>query len=134
MKRFKLFFIATFLCNMLIMAQQTDPVSVVQEQLDAYNSVDLERFMEVFDDKIELYVLGNPNSVAKGKEQVKGIYKKLFDESPELHSVVINRTLIGNKVIDYERISGRKGSDDTVDLVMIYEVKDGKIIKAYSIR
>ena len=36
---------------------------------------------------------------------------------------------IGNKVIDHESIVGRNGSDEVIELVLIYEVNERKITK-----
>jgi hypothetical protein len=107
---------------------------VVQQQLEAYNARNIDAFMAVFHADIELWTLGSaaPNSV--GWEKVKTVYADLFEQSPELHSKVLNRSVIGNKVIDYEQISGRKGVKEDLFLVMVYEVKDGKIWKAWAVR
>jgi hypothetical protein len=113
-------------------SQQAD--QVVQQQLEAYNARDIDAFMAVFHADIELWTLGAEKPSASGFENVRDIYKNLFESSPELHSIVLNRSVIGNKVIDYERISGRKGSTDELFLVMIYEVREGKIWKAWAVR
>jgi hypothetical protein len=81
-----------------------------------------------------MWGLGGDAPVAKGFENVKELYKNLFEKSPNLHSTVINRTVIGNKVIDYEIITGRNDDSTPLYLVMIYEIKDGKIYRGYSIR
>jgi hypothetical protein len=46
----------------------------------------------------------------------------------------LKRIVFDNKVIDHESIVGRKGAKDILEIVMIYEVKDGKIFKMTSIR
>lgn len=112
------------------------PRSVVQKQLEAYNQHDIDAFMEVFSEDIELWTLGDTIPSVKGFAPVKKIYSDLFDRSPGLFSEVINRTTIGNKVIDYEKITGRSGNskEQTLYLIMIYEVKDGKIFRATAVR
>jgi hypothetical protein len=109
------------------------PEQVVQLQLEAYNEGDIDKFMSVFSDDIELWTLGEDQPWAKGKDAVTAVYAKLFENSPELHSEIITRTVIGNKVIDYERITGRNGGN-VLYLVMIYEVRDGKIFRATAVR
>jgi hypothetical protein len=109
------------------------PEQVVQLQLEAYNAGDIDKFMSVFSDDIELWTFGEAQPWAKGKDAVTKVYAKLFENSPELHSEIITRTVIGNKVIDYERITGRNGGD-VLSLVMIYEVRDGKIFRATAVR
>lgn len=113
--------------------QSQTPYQVVEQQLEAYNNGDIDQFMAVFSTEIELWTLGEPSPRAIGHEEVRKIYAQLFEQSPELFSEVITRSVIGNKVIDYERISGRQGGE-LLFLVMIYEVKEGKIIRATAIR
>lgn len=110
------------------------PQVVVENQLIAYNEGDIDAFMAVFHQDIQVYQYGNETPIAEGWDNVRAIYADLFQKSPNLHSTLLNRTVIGNKVLDYEYIVGRAGSDEPLFLVMIYEIKDGKIYKATSIR
>lgn len=110
------------------------PREIVQDQLEAYNAKDIDAFMKVFDEDAALYRYGSCDPSAEGSEELREIYSKLFEKSPQLNSEVISRTVIGNKVIDYELITGREGQTEPLKLVMIYEVKDRKIVKATSVR
>lgn len=107
---------------------------VVQANLDAYNARDIERFMAYFSSGIELYNFADTKRTAQGLVEVRKIYQELFDLSPKLHSQIINRIVFDNKVIDHEYITGRRGSDTPVELVLIYEVKEEKIVKMTAIR
>jgi hypothetical protein len=109
------------------------PTDVAEAQLKAYNKGNIDEFMEVFSEDITLWNLGEAVPWAAGAENVREIYAKLFASSPDLNSEVISRTVIGNKVLDYERITGRKGGD-VFFLIMVYEIKDGKIFRATAIR
>ena len=51
-------------------------------------------------------------------------------ESPNLHTEILNRIVMGNTVMDHEIDTGRNGVDK-LELVAIYEVEDGKIARAY---
>jgi hypothetical protein len=113
---------------------QTSPEKVVQQQLDAYNAKDIAAFMAVFSDDVVLYSLGKTEPIASGKVAVETLYKNLFAQSPNLFSTVVNRIVLGEKVIDYEHITGRNGSEEIVELVMVYVVREAKIVEAYSIR
>ena len=110
------------------------PEEVVQRQLDAYNAVDLELFLATFSEDAVLSDYKTGEIRAQGKAELRKIYGNLFQESPALHSNLVNRIVIGNTVIDHELISGREGHDKPIELVMVYEVKDGLIYKASSIR
>lgn len=110
------------------------PREIVQEQLDAYNDRDIERFIAVFSDDIELWTLGDSIPSVKGLFSVRKVYGDLFESNQDLYSEVLNRSVIGNKVIDYEKIEGLKKDGEIYYLVMVYEIKDGKIFRATAIR
>jgi len=110
------------------------PREIAQEQLDAYNDRDIDRFITVFSDDIELWTLGDTIPSVKGLASVEKVYGDLFESNTNLHSEVINRSIIGNKVIDYEKIEGLKKDGGTLYLVMVYEIKYGKIFRATAIR
>jgi hypothetical protein len=128
------FSIILFFTFLMFQLHSQTPDQIVQQQLEAYNKHDIDSFMMVFHQEIELCTLGSDTVNAVGWENVKDLYADLFIKSPKLHSKVLTRSVIGNKVIDYERISGRKGASEDVFLVMIYEIKDGLIWKAWAVR
>ena len=109
------------------------PTDVAEAQLKAYNKGNINDFMEVFSEDITLWNLGDSAPWAVGAANVREIYSNLFASSPDLHSEVLTRTVIGNKVLDYERIIGREGGE-VLFLIMVYEIKDGKIFRATAIR
>lgn len=109
------------------------PGDVAEAQLKAYNAKDIDAFMAVFSDDVTLWNLGDTIPWANGANKAREVYANLFASSPDLHSEVLTRTVIGNKVLDYERITGRKGGD-VLFLIMVYEVRDGKIFRATAIR
>jgi hypothetical protein len=115
-------------------AQNLSVELVVQSNLEAYNNRDLEKFISWFSEDVELYSFTEMKLIASGKPAIEKLYKELFEASPELHSTILKRIVFDNKVIDHESIIGRKGSKDILEIVMIYEVKDGKIFKMTSIR
>ena len=129
------FFLAFSLIYPLLKAQQArTPEEITQENLDFYNQRNLDGFMSSFTDTIALYTFGKTDAVAKGKEAIRNLYKGLFDASPKLHSTILHRTVMGNKVIDHESITGRKGSDIPIELILIYEVSGDKIVRMTVIR
>jgi hypothetical protein len=123
-----------YINSKLIAQQNKSPTEVVQENLDFYNQRNLEGFMSSFSDSIVLYNFGKSEPIAEGKEAIRNLYKGLFDASPKLHSTILHRSIIGNKVIDHESIVGRKGSDVPIELVMIYEVSVDEIVRMTVIR
>jgi len=83
------------------------PEEIVQKQLDAYNARDINTFVACHAHNAQLYSFS---------------YSKL-----------IHRIVLGNKVIDHEEITGRKGIE-ILEFIAIYEVDDTSIIKAYFMR
>jgi hypothetical protein len=128
-------FLPFFVCLFAIQSTFSQTADqVVQQQLEAYNARNIDSFMTCFHPDITFWTLGEDAPSAQGFEAVKTVFSELFKLSPDLHSTVLNRSVIGSKVIDYERIQGRKGVKTDVLLVMIYEVKDGKIWRAWAVR
>jgi hypothetical protein len=76
---------------------------------------------------------GNELRIA-GSVAIRDRYAAVFANSPALHSSILKRMVIGNKVIDHERITGRMGSSDALELVLIYVVQDAKINRVTTIR
>ena len=109
------------------------PEAVVQAQLEAYNAGDIDAFMATFHPEAVLFAIGDPIPRAQGRDAVRAIYADLFARSPDLHSELVHRAVLGNRVIDHERITGREGGD-VLELLMVYEVEDGGIRRAWSIR
>lgn len=127
--------IITFLLfTTIVSAQKIEPVDVVKASLEAYNSLDLDLFMSYFSEDVEMKDFDNGTVNAKGKEQVRAIYEAFFKASPELHSNIIDRITFDNKVMDHEYITGARGSKEAFEIVVIYEVTDGKITSMFVVR
>ena len=105
------------------------PEKVVQENVDFYNARDIDGFMNSFSEDIALYNFSEPLPSLVGLAQIREFYNELFQLSPKLFSTIIKRITFDNKVIDHESITGRKGSEEIIELVLIYEVKKDKICK-----
>ena len=97
--------------------------TIVQKQLDAYNSKDVETFMAQFSDDIQLY--NYPNELlSQGKTQMRKDYLAWFNRTPDLKAKVTDRIVIGNKVIDKEHVTANGKLFKTV---AIYEITNGLI-------
>ena len=99
--------------------------AIVQRQVNAYNARNIEAFMDTYADDIELYDFPGKLS-SKGKEVMRKNYEQLFKNVNNLYCEIENRIMIGNKIIDKEKV--RAGSE-IVHAVAIYEVENGKIKK-----
>lgn len=105
------------------------PEELVQQQLDGYNALNIEAFMEPYSDSMELYTFPNTLNV-KGKDKIKEGYISFFEAAPNLHCEVLNRIVNGNIVIDKERVSGLPDGK-TIEALAIYEIENGKIQRVY---
>tara|TARA_R110002072_G_scaffold256701_6_gene415535 strand:+ start:5759 stop:6169 length:411 start_codon:yes stop_codon:yes gene_type:complete len=133
----KLNLIFVLICSLITSVSTTQkmtPEQVVQENLDFYNSRNIEGFMSSFSKSIKMYNLEEPKPTIVGFSEVKEVYNALFQKSPQLHSTILKRIVIGNKVIDHESIVGRNGSNEVLELVLIYEVTNEQITKITVIR
>lgn len=105
------------------------PENLVQQQVNGYNAGDIDAFLEPYADSLEIYNF--PNEIGgKGKENIRPQYEAMFSNLPDLHCEVINRMVIGNKVIDHERITGIPDIDH-IKAIAIYTIKDNKIVKVH---
>lgn len=129
LKRTVFAFCISVLMATTLSAQKMTPEQVVQKQLETYNNRDIYGFMSVIAQNVTVNDFTTGEITVKGYEACKKIYSAIFVASPKLHSKILTRTVFDNKVIDYEYITGRKGSDTPIELVLIYEVNNEKITK-----
>ena len=80
------------------------PRDLAQRQLNAYNARDIDAFLEPYADDVELYDLPD-KLIMKGKEAMRNAYGKKFAKLPALHCELMNRMVIGNTVVDHERVT-----------------------------
>jgi hypothetical protein len=96
-----------------------DITDVVQRQLEAYNARDLEGFVATYADGIKIYRLPATEPAISGKARLAEVYRERFS-SPSLHAEILTRIVLGNKVIDHERVRGIR--ETPLEAVAIYEV------------
>ena len=84
-----------------------DPVA---EHVRAYNERDLDRFLACF--SADCVIEDARGTVlARGQEDLRMHFGRVFDESPDLHCEIVHRARVGDYVVDEERITGRVGGD-----------------------
>lgn len=107
----------------------SSPAAVVQRQLDAYNAHDLEAWAATYASNAEQYEYP-VTRLAAGRENIRARMVARFSE-PNLQATLINRIVLGQMVVDHERITRTfPEGPGYVELVAIYEVVDGKIVRA----
>ncbi|HEV7914723.1 MAG TPA: nuclear transport factor 2 family protein [Albitalea sp.] len=109
-----------------------DPEAVVQRQLDAFNARDIDALLAVYADDAQMFE--HPSTLlASGSAAFRERYLVRFRE-PDLHARLIKRIVMGSVVIDHEEVTRNfPGGRGTLALVMIYEVRDGRIARSWSI-
>jgi hypothetical protein len=98
---------------------------VVQKQLEAYNARDLEAFAATYADDVRLFRMPAAEAAVVGKAQLREVYRQRF-ASPGLHADILTRIVLGNKVIDHERVRGIR--EQPIEALAIYEV-EGELIR-----
>jgi hypothetical protein len=106
------------------------PVEVVQKQLEAYNARDLERFLRCFSDDVRVFRPPNGEPVISGKPDFAAFYANQRFNRPALKAEILNRTVLGNKVFDHERIFGVQ--TEAMEMVVVFEVENNLITSIYS--
>ncbi len=106
------------------------PEQVVQRQLEAYNARRLEELLQTYADDVEVYE--HPATLqARGRAQLRERLAARLAE-PNLHARLLNRVVLGDRVIDHERVTRTfPEGPGTLELVAIYEVRNGRISRAW---
>ena len=109
---------------------QTDPTEVVRRQLDAYNAKDIETFMSCWAEDAQYFAFPS-DLLAEGAQQIRERHEARFQE-PDLFGKLIHRMNVGNLVIDREIVTRTLPEGvGHVDVIAIYEVSGGRVIKAW---
>ena len=101
---------------------------IAQAQLDAYNAQDLDAYCAYFTDDVVVADVGgsvNLEGAAAYRERYAGAFAKFPNNKAEL----LNRIVLGNAVIDHERVDRGDGVTPVFDVAAIYTFRDGKIAR-----
>lgn len=94
-------------------------VEVVEKQLTAFNSKDFNAFIAMFSEDVRVYDMPDAAPKLSGKEAFAAAYAKALS-NPAMRVEILSRLVVGNKVVDHERVHGLKA--ERYDVVAIYEV------------
>jgi hypothetical protein len=114
------------------MKYPTESEAVVQRQFDAFNLRDIDALLSVYAEDAQLFE--HPSRLlASGSAELRDRYAARFQE-PNLHAILLKRIVAGAVVVDHEKVTRTfpEGPGE-VELVMIYEVKAGRIARAWAI-
>jgi hypothetical protein len=108
----------------------SDPASIVQRQLDAYNAHDIDALMDTYSDRVEHFEFPT-TLLASGAAPVRERLAVRLQE-PDLHARLLGRTVMGTLVIDHEVVTRNfPEGPGTVELIAMYEVLEEKIVRAW---
>ncbi len=111
---------------------KSTPEQLAQQQLNAYNAGNIDAFLEPYADDVRVYSF--PDKLQyQGKELMRKNYADFFKNTPDLHCELVNRMVMGNTVIDQERVTGF-GNGFELEAIAIYKIVNGKIAEVYFIQ
>lgn len=110
--------------------EDSDPETIVQNQLDAYNARDIDGFLDTYTNDIQLFNFPSEKR-SQGRDEMRKGYSGFFESTPDLHCEIKNRMVIRNIVIDEEYITA---NGNNFSAVAVYEVENGKIAKVTFLR
>jgi hypothetical protein len=106
-----------------------NPAAIVQHQLDAYNAHDLSRYLEVYADDVEVFRPPQAEPSMSGKAALGEFYGKQRFNLPDLRADLVNRIVVGNKVVDHERVFGIQ--EQPFEVAVTYEIVQGLIRRVW---
>ena len=102
--------------------------NIAQAQLDAYNAQDLEAYCGFFTDDVVVANVGG-EVTGQGIEAYRARYKDAFAKFPRNKAELLNRIVLGDTVIDHERVDRGDGSTPPFEVAAIYTFKGDKIAR-----
>jgi len=109
------------------------PEGTVGRQIERFNAHDLEGFMALFSEDLEVGEVPAGPTAPFGKARLRELYAERFKANPELHASAEAQLVSGAFVVQKERIKGRAGKPP-LEAVVIYQVKAGKIVRMWSLK
>ncbi len=104
--------------------------SVVNEKLKKFNEKDIKAFGRTYAKNVEVYSF--PNFIkTDSRSDLREGYIKLFENTPDLYLEIVNRIIIGNKVIDKEKMIV---NGEITYCISIYEIENSLIKRVTTIQ
>lgn len=110
----------------------TTPCDIADQQIDAYNRRDIDRFVDCYAGNAKV-VQSDGSILASRHDEIRARYGELFDNSPDLRAEITNRIEVGAVVIDEERVTGFVLPDmpSEIRAAVAYRIADGFIQEAH---
>jgi len=99
--------------------------AVVQRQFEAANAHDIDRFIAEFADDAQIFTPPAAAPTLVGKAAIAIHYSTKRFNIPALHYDLLNRMVMGNIVVDHERITGIEA--EPYEVVLVYQIVHGRV-------
>jgi len=110
----------------------TDIVAITAAQFDAYNAQDLDAYCGYFTDDV-IVADYNGAITRQGMDAYRAGYADTFGKFPQNKALLLNRMVVGDTVIDHEKVSrGPEGPE--FEVAAIYTFRGDKICRIDFIR
>jgi len=106
-------------------------LQLVMSQLEAYNSRNLQKFIECFHDEIKVYRLNSNELTSSGMAAFTNGYEPLFSNNPNLHCKLISRVVVADLIVDEEYVTGASNYPNGVHAFAVYGFRDNKIDRVW---
>ena len=105
------------------------PSQPVQRQLEAYNAKDLAAFVACYHADVRIYRMPALEPAISGKDALAHFYANQRFTNTQLCAEVLQRMVVGTKVIDHERVYGM--TEQPYEVMVVYEVQGDLILNAW---
>jgi hypothetical protein len=106
---------------------------VVQAKVDPYNAPDLEALAVTYSPDAPVHDLALDQTLT-GPAELRPVWQERFTTHPAHHAETVHRLIVGvfvgDFVVDQEHIMGL-ADGSTLDVLVLYRVRDGKIAECW---
>ena len=110
---------------------QATPSAVVDAQFAYYNAHEVEAFASCYAENVEMVYLDGSHPAIRSRVDILEKFAFLRAMPKEMGVRIVQRAVTGPTVIDKEHVVGLPSGKVVPDLVAIYEVRDGQIVKVW---
>ena len=100
---------------------------IIDLQMLAFNNRDIKSMMSLYTDDTKIYNFSDHSLAINNKKECEEMFIKLFKQSPDLNAEIIKTIFFNNKAIVHEYVSGRNGSTEKKEQVVVFEIEGQKI-------
>lgn len=102
---------------------------LAQAQLLAYNAKDLEAFVACYSEDVQVWRMPTAAPQVQGRAAFRESYRQGSFAAPAVQAEITQRMVMGDTVVDHERVHGRPGG--VSEVVVVYRCREGLIAEVY---